>query len=259
MHRLLPLISLAAASSIAHADHRDLQYINIVGSTGIVMLVNTGDESLSLDGWRFCSQNTTSGPIMSDPDALDGIVLPPNGSFIIRYSNDALPGFPNHHNASDIGLAPFEIDAYALSVFAPGIDGEVDFSNPVQMADHIQWKRNHVPSGFEVACAGTAVDAGLWADAHEWIYVRVHLYLIELMDLSFGEMHSPDNYNVILECRADFSDDGMIDFFDISAFVGFFNDQNPIADLSRDGNIDFFDVSLFLQLFNQGGCPSFGG
>jgi hypothetical protein len=103
------------------------------------------------------------------------------------------------------------------------------------------------------------VDAGLWADAHEWIYVRVHLYLIELMDLSFGEMHSPDNYNVILECRADFSDDGMIDFFDISAFVGFFNDQNPIADLSRDGNIDFFDVSLFLQLFNQGGCPSFGG
>lgn len=255
-HAIAP-ITLLAATSIALGADRDVQYINILGTTEIIMIQNTGDEPVDLDGWRFCTQNSTSGPVMSDPNALNGITLPPNGSFIIRYANDALPSFPTHHNASDIGpLAPFELDVYALSMFAPDARGEVDFTNPDQMTDHIQWKRPHVPAGLEVACSDTAVQGGLWGDAHEWVYVRMDLYLIELTDRDFGQMHTPTDYNVILECRTDFSDDGIIDFFDVSAFIGLFSAMDPFADLSRDGNWDFFDVSLFLQLFNQqSACP----
>lgn len=254
-HAIAP-ITLLAAASIALGAERDVQYINILGSTEIIMIQNTGDEPLDLDGWRFCTQNSTSGPVMSDPDALNGITLPPNGSFIIRYANDALPTFPTHHNASDIGpLAPFEIDAYALSLYFPDAQGQVDFSNPAQMGDHVQWKRNLVSDDFSASCSPVAQQAGLWADASEWIYVRMDLYLIELTDRDFGQMHSPDDYNVILECRADLSDDGIIDFFDVSAFVGYYSAMHPLADMTRDGNWDFFDVSLFLQLYSIGSCP----
>ncbi len=55
-------------------------------------------------------------------------------------------------------------------------------------------------------------------------------------------------------CPADFTDDGMLDFFDVSAFLGAFNAMDPAADLNDDGLYDFFDVSAFLQAF-QAGCP----
>lgn len=48
---------------------------------------------------------------------------------------------------------------------------------------------------------------------------------------------------------------GTLDFFDLSAFLGFFNTQNPAADLAPPiGSFDFFDVSAFLTAFNAG-CP----
>lgn len=256
--RSITLATLMLAAPFANAAERDMQYINIIGSSDIIMIQNTGDTTLNLDGWRFCTQNSTSGPVMSEPDALNGISVPPNGSFIIRYDNDALPTLPTHHNASDIGpLAPFELDAYALSLYFPDASGQVDFNNPAQMGDHVQWMRNLVPDTFSPMCAQIAHDAGLWADAGEWIYVRIGTYLIELLDQTNAELHSPDDYNVIFECRADLSDDGVLDFFDVSAFVGFFGTQHPLADFTRDGNWDFFDVSGFLNSYSIGQCPNF--
>lgn len=249
---------LSIASAGAHAGERDFQFINILATTEIVMMVNTGDEPLSLDGWRICTQNSTSGPVMSAPGGLDGIVLPANGTFIIRYANDALPSFPTHHNASDIGpLASFELDAYTMSFYFPDDQGEVDFENPAQMSDHIQWKRNLVGDGFAADCSAIAQDAGLWNDASEWIYVRVLTYLIEIQDQTYAQLHSPADYNVIFECRADLSDDGQLDFFDVSAFLNAYLAQDLIADFSQDGNLSFFDVSLFLKAYSIGQCPNF--
>ena len=48
--------------------------------------------------------------------------------------------------------------------------------------------------------------------------------------------------------------DGVLDFFDVSAFLNLFNAQNPEADFNGDGLFDFFDVSAFLNAYNQG-CP----
>jgi hypothetical protein len=55
-------------------------------------------------------------------------------------------------------------------------------------------------------------------------------------------------------CVADFTGDGTLDFFDVSAFLNAYNASDPIADLTGDGVLNFFDVSAFLNAFS-GGCP----
>ena len=53
---------------------------------------------------------------------------------------------------------------------------------------------------------------------------------------------------------ADFTSDGVLDFFDVSAFLDAFASMDPSADLTDDGVFDFFDVSDFLDAFSTG-CP----
>jgi hypothetical protein len=55
-------------------------------------------------------------------------------------------------------------------------------------------------------------------------------------------------------CAADLTGDGMVNFFDVSAFLNAFNTGNPIADFTGDGTLNFFDVSAFLNAYNAG-CP----
>ena len=55
-------------------------------------------------------------------------------------------------------------------------------------------------------------------------------------------------------CPADFTGEGQLDFFDVSAFLAAFGAQEPAADMTGDAQWDFFDVSMFLTLFSQG-CP----
>lgn len=47
---------------------------------------------------------------------------------------------------------------------------------------------------------------------------------------------------------------GVLNFFDVAAYLTLYTDQDPAADLNNDGLINFFDVSLFMTLFNAG-CP----
>lgn len=55
-------------------------------------------------------------------------------------------------------------------------------------------------------------------------------------------------------CPADLSDDGALNFFDVSMFLTAFNEGDPAADFNGDGMLNFFDVSMFLSAFAQG-CP----
>ncbi len=55
-------------------------------------------------------------------------------------------------------------------------------------------------------------------------------------------------------CIADINGDGVLDFFDVSAFLTAYNAQNPIADFNTDGQFNFFDVSIFLTSYTNG-CP----
>lgn len=57
-------------------------------------------------------------------------------------------------------------------------------------------------------------------------------------------------------CVADFAPpQGVLDFFDVAAFLGAFSAQDPAADLAPpEGSFDFFDVLAFLTSFSAG-CP----
>ncbi|MBO6513603.1 MAG: hypothetical protein JJ974_06550 [Phycisphaerales bacterium] len=60
--------------------------------------------------------------------------------------------------------------------------------------------------------------------------------------------------NLPVECPVDYNNDGVLDFFDISAFLAFYANEDVQADLNNDGAWDFFDISTFLTLFSAG-CP----
>ncbi len=65
-------------------------------------------------------------------------------------------------------------------------------------------------------------------------------------------------YNIsalgIQVCPVDFNGNCVLDFFDVSAFIQLFINQDPAGDLTNDGIWDFFDVSAFLAAF-AAGCP----
>ncbi len=56
-------------------------------------------------------------------------------------------------------------------------------------------------------------------------------------------------------CRVDLTKDGVINFFDLSAFLDSYNQQEPAADFAEPhGQFNFFDVSAFLAEYSNG-CP----
>lgn len=56
-------------------------------------------------------------------------------------------------------------------------------------------------------------------------------------------------------CVADTNGDGVLNFFDLSAYIGLFNTQNPRADLAPPfGVFNFFDLATYLNLYTIG-CP----
>jgi hypothetical protein len=56
----------------------------------------------------------------------------------------------------------------------------------------------------------------------------------------------------LISCAADLLPDGILDVFDVFAFLDLFNASDPAADFEADGVLDVFDVFAFLNLFNQG-------
>ncbi len=55
-------------------------------------------------------------------------------------------------------------------------------------------------------------------------------------------------------CAPDINGDGDLNFFDISAFLTAFGNEDPVADFTNDGMFNFFDISAFLTAFSAG-CP----
>ena len=55
-------------------------------------------------------------------------------------------------------------------------------------------------------------------------------------------------------CPGDINGDGVLNFFDVSAFLNAFNSGDPAADFDGNGVYNFFDVSAFLNAF-AAGCP----
>lgn len=71
------------------------------------------------------------------------------------------------------------------------------------------------------------------------------------MNMNFGAVVAHD---IIChpDCPADMNGDGLLDVFDVWAFLAAFNNQDPAADFQNDGIFDIFDVTTFLSAFSAG-------
>lgn len=69
-----------------------------------------------------------------------------------------------------------------------------------------------------------------------------------------GTVTSIEVNEVASECVADLTDDGMLNFLDVSQFLSLFGTQDPASDINNDQMWNFLDVSEFLSAF-AAGCP----
>lgn len=247
---------LGACATMSIAAPRDVQMTIIIPESQQIVIDNTGTEPEDLSGWRFCSHNTSSVRRYSGTNGLNGITIEPNVNLVLHLLNDAPPELDNHINASDLGgsFAGFELDAFAIGLYFPDTNGSVNFSNGNTIADHVQWSLFGLNNFTADDRTDEAVAGGVWTAVDDWIDVRPNSVLIELVDPNNTVLHGPDSYNVINACPADLNGDGVLNFFDVSAFLTAFNAMDPSADFSGDGMFNFFDVSQFLTAFNSG-CP----
>jgi hypothetical protein len=77
-------------------------------------------------------------------------------------------------------------------------------------------------------------------------------------DLDFNTIDGTQYINLsnpdVATCDADLSGDGVLNFFDVSAFLAAYTAMDPAADFTDDGLFNFFDVSAFLAAYSAG-CP----
>jgi len=250
----MALIAMAGAQSLA-AD-RDVQFINIHTQAQILTIMNTGGESVDLSGWRFCTHNTSQVRRYSSSSGLNGVLMAPGTSITVHMANDADAGDSTQFNASDLGtFAPFEIEAYGLGIYFTNAQGNTPFSDGNFIADHLQWSLDGIDNTTADERSDEAEAGGVWIDQTQWISTSLDTQFIELTDLTFAELHGPSDYNVLGPvCLADLNGDGVLNFFDVSAFLSAFGSMDLAADFTGDGMLNFFDVSAFLSAFGAG-CP----
>jgi FG-GAP-like repeat len=120
-----------------------------------------------------------------------------------------------------------------LAVFQVSASGELLSTTEIDSGFSSDW-----PAAIAAAPGGVLQVLG----SYEPVIVQRRDF--SLFKLSTGES----------ACLADFVVDGELNFFDVSAFLQAFSNQQPSADLNSDSVWNFFDVQLFLELF-AAGCP----
>jgi hypothetical protein len=154
--------------------------------------------------------------------------------------------------------------AYCLiqDIFGPAGDGE-DSLEPDRLVGCIDVDPLFADTGFRLASASPTIDAGInseWTSALTTDLDGNPRFVDDPSTVDSGNGSAPVidmgayEFQVAGTCVADFTGDGMLDFFDVSAFLGAYSGQDPIADLTGDGVFNFFDVSAFLNAYSAG-CP----
>lgn len=140
------------------------------------------------------------------------------GHSVAIYGTTAVIGAPSSYHGSGIG------SAYLF-----------DITTGQQIAKLLPSDGASGDSFGSVAISGTTVVVGAQGDDDNGFY-------------------SGSAYVFTIPCPADLTGDGALDFFDVSAFLTAFWNQDPIADYEPDGNFNFFDVTAYLIAFGMG-CP----
>ncbi len=81
---------------------------------------------------------------------------------------------------------------------------------------------------------------------------RYHWNIGAYHNLGFAASQSETFF---VRCLADWNNDGVINFFDLAAYMGAFNAMDPAADLAAPFGVwNFFDIAAF-QALQAAGCP----
>ncbi len=134
-------------------------------------------------------------------------------------------------------------DFQGLYIFADYCTGDIWSLDP----DNGYSRTTEFAAGFGVTSFGEDEDGELYYTSGSSVYKIVNPSAPDK-----DEDGIPDA--CAAGCPADLTDEGSLNFLDVSAFLSAFGKQNPIADFTGDGNYNFLDVSAFLAAFGEG-CP----
>ena len=221
--RTASIALLFAAVSAAHADTTQTGPSTFIVDEGVTFTLLSQGSSSYLISWSDDSGTFTD---IADPT----LILTSGETYI--FDNDTF----SH---------PYRITDDTLSV--TGTDGSfsrtttsISVINDASLQPIADFTADPEPTDDVIAWTPGADDAGD--------------YFYTCLVLSHASMTGKLVVEAPTACPADLTGDGVLNFFDVSAFLSAFNSLDPVADFTADGVFNFFDVSAFLNAFNAG-CP----
>lgn len=238
---------------VAQAAPRDVQFVSVDFTTGVIELQNTGTAAEPLDGWRFCSHSELDGFDYTGSGSLDEFSLSAGQSIFLWTNNDA-PVSAVDFDVSTLGtFEPFlngdgtYRQSYSINLYYPN-GGSLSFSSSDDMVDHLQWHFDGASTGSSTPRSVTAVNAGLWSAPTDFIVIDSDTTLIELDPAVAGQTaHSPASYMVqgAPSQPGDANADGIVNLLDLDILGA--NWQSSPADLA-DGDFNGDNVVNLLDL-----------
>jgi hypothetical protein len=112
-------------------------------------------------------------------------------------------------------------------------------------------------SGFEIVTYSVVGSSGIQEGGSWSIFSAIGQPIVgdDVMGGGFSiDSGFPSDSGGNVPCVPDLTNDGELNFLDISAFLSAYQIQDPIADMTGDGLFNFLDVSRYLSLYGIG-CP----
>lgn len=173
------------------------------------------------------------------------------------------------------GIGSIDAPLLHLGVLAPGLDsgvGVMGATRPLELADSTTLEievdassADLLDSSSEVTLGGELrvrfidgfAPAGFWARTIvEGSSISGKFDVVSVPAPAPGLVTKVINTGTAVlvghTCQGDQNLDGLLNFFDVSVFLGNFGAMDPAADFNGDGQWNFFDVSIFLNNFGQG-------
>ncbi len=134
-----------------------------------------------------------------------------------------------------------------------------DRQGPVQISGRGEYRRGGVADDLHQMVLDLRINGVEWRFDSGLVPVRGDRFAVVNIDLSTPQ-RACTRLSIELRsrpaCRADFNEDGFVDFFDAALFVECFEGGPcPLgqdADFNDDGFVDFFDLDEFLAAFERG-------
>jgi len=234
---------------------RFVQIRSIDLSSSVLELFNSGTDSQSLAGWRFCTHDENEVRRYSSTAGLNSFTLAGGESLFVHFNNDADPADAQAVNVSTIG-GNFAQPMDAVGAYGAQIYFQTPFGLGGNIADSLQFSLD----GLDDATADERSDEAegeVWVDQNDWIAVSLDTEMIVLDDASLGdELHSPADYTVVDPVGVilgDLDGDGMVTFADIQPFIDALISGTfvPAGDIDQNGEVNFDDIQPFIALLQM--------